>query len=1141
MPLSDRKARLLRFGRVAVLALLLLSTGAVGGQELLTATLPVWTMEGPQALQRVVLSPDGMTVLLLQQDNSLRMVDLASGSTLRTVGPLPGRIKALVFEGRLDVAWVATEREVWSLPVDRAVAPRKLWGSEASIQDLSLSPDLDLLAVATTSGAQILNPRTGAMLWSTTGLACSAIRFAPVGRTVALAVGRTVRIHEIPGFVLRQTWPLEVPVTALAYAPDARFLAVGGANGSLLLKRLADGSTLKQLDAGFSGGAVALLAFAGDPAGLFAVSGRQLQAFSDLDQGSPASRLLALDEAILSLAFSKGAGALLAVTEGGKSLARWPVATAHRPASRPREDQPSLTILSPEPGSTVLGGTVDLVFQVDFRPERPVTGIRVLSGGHVARFTFTPAIGGQAVTCEGSYKGSLQSGLKYTCRVQLPESSTTLLLQADSPGGSSEPSVLTFQRGSGSPLKVVPPVVTLVSPAGRATLQSNQLSVAFKVTFLPGQPVTLVRATLDGVPVPLRNVTRSTGAPFDSSLGWLNGETYRCPVQVPEWDSTLALVAETAHASSVPAESKLLWKPISAATTGSAPPAAPRSSQADPSLAAGAVGTDFGKVKATADQASRILEGAPQGNSMAMEVDAKGRLRWRDPAAKATKKTPPRAATQGGPAPKAASTALPSLKILAPADGSRFKGREIQLSVKLGEGPGQDVTRLQAFVDGAAADVGIQSSAGTPISPPYPKGQALKVLVPVPPQDCQVSVLAESAAGPGKPSVLRLKFEGEASAMGRSVMQVVKPRIAIIDPQQNTLVRSNVVQIGVRVALDPRHPPPAIRLLVDAQEVKAERIAPAGGAPAAPAAAGTRGPTEEVQYYRLTLPSKDCTVMAYAETPYATSDPSLVKLRWESPAKAAAAATGLPTLYLLAVGVSKYKDKNITLTYPSKDARDFAEVMKLQKGRMYKDVVVKILTDETATRDNVMDNLEWIQRQATQRDMVIVFFAGHGINDTVTGNYYYLPYDASIEAVKRTMIPGSEIHSTLARLTGTRLLFLDTCHAGNVTGTAMRGVPDMRQFLQELKDGGQGLVVITSSRPGQKSQEHPAWNNGAFTKALVEGLMGKALKDRQGFITFTALDAYITQRVKELTKGTQAPATQKSTEVSDFPLAFSDL
>jgi hypothetical protein len=481
------------------------------------------------------------------------------------------------------------------------------------------------------------------------------------------------------------------------------------------------------------------------------------------------------------------------------------------------------------------------------------------------------------------------------------------------------------------------------------------------------------------------------------------------------------------------------------------------------------------------------------------------------------------------------------VQITAPADGSRFKTREIQLSMKVGSGPGQDITKLQVFVDGTLTDAVPQSPAGAPVNPPYAGTQVLKLRLPIPPQDCQVSVLAENANGQGKPSVLRLKYDGEVAATGRSVIPMAKPRIAIVEPQHNSLVRSNVVQIGVRVGLDSRQPPPTIRILVDAQEVKADKVTPPGAAPGAPAPTANRGATEEIQYYSLTLPSKDCTVMAYAETPYATSEPSLIKLRWESPAKAASAATGLPTLYLLSVGVSNYKDTNITLTYPSKDAKDFAEVMSQQKGKLYKDVVVRVRTDAQATRDNIMDDLEWIQRQATQRDMVIVFMAGHGMNDTVTGNYYYLPYDANIEAVKRTMIPGSEIHSTLARLTGTRLLFMDTCHAGNVTGTATRGVPDLRQFLQDLKDGGQGLVVITSSRPGQKSQEHPSWNNGAFTKALVEGLKGKALKDRQGFITFTALDAYITQRVKELTKGTQAPATQKSTEVSDFPLAFSEL
>jgi WD40 repeat protein len=1143
MHLSERQGPFLHCGRSAVMAMLLAVTGAMHGQELLTSTMPERLMEGSEALQRIALSPDGTAALLLQQGNTFRVVALASGKTLRTFGPLPGKITAMAVEGTTGAALVAIEREVWTVPVDKEVAPKKLWWADGSIQDLSLSPDLDLLAVATITGFQVLNPHTGMTIWSVAGAPCTTIRLAPAGNTMALGVGKTVEIREVPGFTLRQTWSLDFPVASLAYAPDARSLAVSSGNGSILLKRLSDGHTLKQLDADFSGREVTQLTFANDPSGLFAASGRKLQAFSGLDQGAPSSRVLAVKDPILSIAFSKENGALLAVVEGGKALARWPIATAARVSTKIRGDLPSLWILTPETGSKVTASSVEVTFQVVFPPENPVTGIRILAGGRPARITLVTTPGGPSLTSEGSLGGTFQSGRSNTCQVQLPDQDTTLLLLADSAQGSSEPAILKLHRDS-EPLlkaeqKVVPPTLTLVSPAGKALLQSASIPIAFRVNAAAGQPVTLVRAMIDGVPVVLSQVTRADGTPFDASQGWVNGETYHCPIPVPEWDSTLTLIADSAYASSVPAVSKLHWKPH--ARTSS--PVTSVSSTGDATVPEGVVGTDAGKVKANADQTSRILDGGPQGTPLAMEVDAKGHLRWRDPADGPPKKTAAHgsASTPARPATKAKQLNLPTAQIVAPADGSRFKSREVQLSVKVGSGHGQDITKLQVFVDGTLAEAIPQSPTGAALNPPYAGAQVLKIKLPVPPQDCQVSVLAENANGQGKPSVLRLKFEGEVAATSRSVISMAKPRIAIIEPQHNSLVRSNIVQIGVRVGLDPRQPPPAIRILVDAQEVKADKVTPPAAAPGAPPAPTNRGATEDMLYYNVTLPSKDCTVMAYAETPYATSDPSLIKLRWESPAKAASAATGLPTLYLLSVGVSHYKDKNILLTYPSKDAKDFAEVMSQQKGKLYKDVVERVLTDAQATRDNIMDDLEWIQRQATQRDMVIVFMAGHGMNDAVTGNYYYLPYDANIEAVKRTMIPGSEIHSTLARLTGTRLLFMDTCHAGNVTGTATRGVPDLRQFLQDLKDGGQGLVVITSSRPGQMSQEHPSWNNGAFTKALVEGLKGKAQKDRQGLITFTALDAYITQRVKELTKGTQAPASQKSTEVSDFPLAVADL
>ncbi|MEN2994245.1 MAG: hypothetical protein ABDH19_02715, partial [Thermodesulfovibrio sp.] len=65
----------------------------------------------------------------------------------------------------------------------------------------------------------------------------------------------------------------------------------------------------------------------------------------------------------------------------------------------------------------------------------------------------------------------------------------------------------------------------------------------------------------------------------------------------------------------------------------------------------------------------------------------------------------------------------------------------------------------------------------------------------------------------------------------------------------------------------------------------------------------------------------------------------------------------------------------------------------------------------------------------------------------------------------------------------------------------------------------------------------PQWGNGAFTKAVVEGIGGRADLLGKGKITVNMLDAYIAERVKELTKGKQTPVTTKPQTVPDFPVA----
>jgi uncharacterized caspase-like protein len=244
-----------------------------------------------------------------------------------------------------------------------------------------------------------------------------------------------------------------------------------------------------------------------------------------------------------------------------------------------------------------------------------------------------------------------------------------------------------------------------------------------------------------------------------------------------------------------------------------------------------------------------------------------------------------------------------------------------------------------------------------------------------------------------------------------------------------------------------------------------------------------------------------------------------------------------PKLYVLAVGISQYQDAELRLGLAAKDALDFALAWNDQKGRMYSGVEVRSYTDAHATKGNILDGLEWLQRQVTQKDVAVLFFAGHGINDP-NGVFYFLPVDADVERLKRTGISQSDITSTVAAIAGKVLVFIDACHSGNLMGkTKRRGlVVSSGAVVNELASAENGAVVFSSSTGRQYSQEKPEWGNGAFTKALVEGFSGKADFKSTGRITVNMLDLYVSERVKELTEGQQTPTTVKPPNVPDFPL-----
>jgi len=360
-----------------------------------------------------------------------------------------------------------------------------------------------------------------------------------------------------------------------------------------------------------------------------------------------------------------------------------------------------------------------------------------------------------------------------------------------------------------------------------------------------------------------------------------------------------------------------------------------------------------------------------------------------------------------------------------------------------------------------------------------------------------------------------------------SVKDILPSVITILSPKDGDKITRNEIVVRYSIKNPSGEPITNIKVLIDGRPVAQQR-----GVKIVEKVQEFKGSKVQENSIMVTVPERDFELSLIAENKYSASVPSTVRLYWAGKKEE---FIGKPKLYILAIGVSKYKDESLRLRFAHKDAEDFVKEMTRQKGKLYEDVRVKLLVNENATKDDILDGLEWLQRETTSKDIAMLFIAGHGMNDRA-GIYYFLPQNADIEKLKRTGIEFSMIKNTVSSIAGKVVMFVDTCHSGGVMGK--RAITDITGIINELTSAENGVVVFASSTGRQYSLEDPAWGNGAFTKAVVEGISGRADIFGKGKITVNMLDVYIAERVKELTKGKQTPVTTKPQTVPDFPVAI---
>ena len=223
----------------------------------------------------------------------------------------------------------------------------------------------------------------------------------------------------------------------------------------------------------------------------------------------------------------------------------------------------------------------------------------------------------------------------------------------------------------------------------------------------------------------------------------------------------------------------------------------------------------------------------------------------------------------------------------------------------------------------------------------------------------------------------------------------------------------------------------------------------------------------------------------------------------------------LPVLHVLAVGVGKYTSPDLSeLKYPAKDAQDFVAAIQKADLSEYDHIATPILlTNGDATRQNILRTLNGLKKTVNSGDVVMVFFSGHGVREGEEDAYFMSvdsradePYSGvDFADIKKALRNLKEQHAKV-------VLFMDACYSGMMS---MKG----GRTVATIDDAE--IIGFYSSTKSETSAEAKTVQNGYFTRALVEGLNGKAAKN--GEITIESLRWYIVQEVKGRTNGQQNP------------------
>lgn len=226
--------------------------------------------------------------------------------------------------------------------------------------------------------------------------------------------------------------------------------------------------------------------------------------------------------------------------------------------------------------------------------------------------------------------------------------------------------------------------------------------------------------------------------------------------------------------------------------------------------------------------------------------------------------------------------------------------------------------------------------------------------------------------------------------------------------------------------------------------------------------------------------------------------------------------------YALIIANTEYSDPNLAqLSAPSKDAEDFARVLRDKEIAGFDDVKVILNHPESYVRERID---EFFDSKKTD-DLLLLYFSGHGVRDEM-GSLYLALRNTSRARLRATALRSDFIREAMDQSRSKRIvLILDCCNSGAFAHGTKAVTGGSVGTASAFEGTGYGRIVLTASDSTQFAWEGDKviggdTQNSLFTHFLIKGLEGEADRDSDGRITVDELydfayEQIVTQSVKQ--------------------------